>query len=172
MPGRHIGKRMNNSTHSVCIFTYMYVSGMKAYDGIEVKLLAFLTLPLDGGGRFHISAALHLRRRSPLPTEQENEWDPKPVWTLGRCEEETDVLSLLRNEPRLIACPAYSPVTLATELGSSLYIYIYIYIYIHAILNTTSRRVGSIFFCFAFEVTTFALLNCTFISDINTPIFQ
>jgi hypothetical protein len=57
--------------------------------GLEVKLLAFLTLPLDGGGRLHIPAALHLRRRSTLPPEQENEWGSKPEWTLGHCEEET-----------------------------------------------------------------------------------
>ena len=127
----------------------MYVRGMKAYGGTEVKLLSYLTLPFDAGGRFHIPATLHLRRRSPLPTEQEKEWAPKPVWTLGHFEEEIDVLSLIRNEPRSIGCPAYSPVTLATELTRvfimyTLYIlyilhilyiihiiYIYIYIYIY-----------------------------------------
>ena len=101
MPWRHIGKRANSSTHCLRISTFMYVSGMKAYGGLEVKLLSFLILPLDGGGRLHTPTTLHLRRRSPVPTEQENEWAPQPVWTLGHCEGERNVLSVLRNEPRL-----------------------------------------------------------------------
>jgi hypothetical protein len=49
---------------------------MQAYGGLGVELVSFLNLPLDGGGRFHISATLHLRRKAPVPTDHENELAP------------------------------------------------------------------------------------------------
>jgi hypothetical protein len=72
MPGKYIGKRANSSTDCVCICTCMYESGMRTYGGLGVKFPSFLNLPLDEGGRFHITATLHLRRKSPVPTEHEN----------------------------------------------------------------------------------------------------
>ena len=65
---------------------------MKAYNGVEVELITFLTLGLIVFGRLHVSVVLPPGKATSIWTEQEADWTAKlvqnflPLPPLGRTE--------------------------------------------------------------------------------------
>jgi hypothetical protein len=88
---------------------------IKTYEGVEVYLQHFLPREwMEVSGQLHAPAALLSRKHLPVPTVQEAEYTPAPVWTLQRREIPATV------ENRI---PAVQPVAVAIpiELARLLY---------------------------------------------------
>jgi hypothetical protein len=68
---------------------------MKAYGGVDIQILVFLTSVLVGGEWSASSPArFTARERAPLPIGYKIGWVPVPVWTMWRRENTCPYLDL------------------------------------------------------------------------------